>query len=216
MLVRRIVFYCFEIYLYKNYLEFKGFFSLRTEIILSAVVTVIIYGFQLYLGMRNYKKHRLQLYKGIYEDVPSAANFKPNAIASKSVHYSGFLVGYMAWGFVICFHLIFFTLSAVRIVSLQLRYVEFILAITVPVLVVYLLKMVSTSSAGKFLFIRDMDEKLNLKNRKTYAIFVYFNFFAGKIYSIRTYLKKPNFFYFQRLFSRYCFMYYSFNKSHVS
>jgi hypothetical protein len=41
--------------------------------------------------------------------------------------------------------------------------------------------MVSTSSAGKFLFIQEADEKLNLKNRKTYAIFLYFNFFAGKI-----------------------------------
>lgn len=163
-----------------NSLEFKGIFSLRFEIIISAIITVCIYGFQLYLGMQNYKKHRKDLYKGIYEDVPSAANFTPNSIASKSVHYSGFLVGYMAWGFVICFHLIFLILSLIRIISLQLRYIEFVLAFTVPVLVVYLLKMVSTSSAGKFFFIQDMDEKLNLKNRKTYAIFVYFNFFAGK------------------------------------
>jgi len=40
--------------------------------------------------------------------------------------------------------------------------------------------MVSISSAGKFFFIQDAEEKLNLKNRKVYAIFVYFNFFAGK------------------------------------
>jgi hypothetical protein len=164
-----------------NYLEFQGFFSLKFEIIASAVLTVMLYGFQLYVGMQNYKKHRKALYKGIYEDVPSAANFKPNAIAAKSVHYSGFLVGYMAWGFVICFHLILLILSFIRIISLQLQYIELILAVTVPVLVVYLLKMVSTSSAGKFLFIQDTNEKLNLKNRKTYAIFLYFNFFAGKI-----------------------------------
>ena len=130
--------------------------------------------------MQNHKKHKLQLYQGIYEDVPSAMNFNPNAIAAKSVHYSGFLVGYMAWGFVICFHLILFATLCVRVIALQMRYVEVILAITVPVLVFYLLKMVGTSSAGKFLFISDTDTKLNLKNRKTYAIFIYFNFFAGK------------------------------------
>lgn len=155
---------------------------MRSIILISAVITVGIFAFQLYIGMQNYKKHKLQLFKGIYEDVPSAANFKPNTIAAKSVHYSGFLVGYMAWGFIIVFHMIFFLLSAIRIISLQIRYFELILAFTVPVLVVYLLKMVSTSSAGKFLFIQDMEDKLNLKNRKVYAIFIYFNFFAGKIY----------------------------------
>jgi len=118
--------------------------------------------------------------RGIYEDVPSTQNFKANSIAAKSVHYSGFLVGYMAWGFVICFHLIFFIMIIIRIASLQIRYFEIVLAFTVPVLVVYLLKMVSISSAGKFFFIQDAEEKLNLKNRKVYAIFVYFNFFAGK------------------------------------
>lgn len=153
---------------------------MRWEIIFSAIIAVVLYAFQLCLGLQNYKKHRKQLYKGIYEDVPSAQNFKPNSIAAKSVHYSGFLVGYMAWGFIICFHLIFIILTAIRLISLQMRYIEIILAVCVPVLVLYLLKMVSTSSAGKFLFIQEVDEKLNLKNRKTYAIFVYFNFFAGK------------------------------------
>ena len=131
--------------------------------------------------MQNYKRHKLQLFKGIYEDVPSASNFNLSSIAAKSVHYSGFLVGYMAWGFIICFHLIFFMLSAIRIIAWQIRYFEILLAVTVPVLVVYLLKMVSTSSAGKFFFIQDKAAKLNLTNRKFYAIFLYFNFFAGKI-----------------------------------
>ncbi|CAF1325642.1 unnamed protein product [Adineta steineri] len=159
-------------------IEIKGLFSLKLEIIMSAIITVIIYACQLFVGMKNYKLHRKDLYKGIYENIPSPANFKPNSIASKSVHYSGFLVGYMAWGFVICFHLILFILTLIRFISLQMRYIEVVLAITVPVLVIYLLKMGSISTAGKFLFIQDMDEKLNLKNRKTYAIFLYFNFFA--------------------------------------
>lgn len=163
------------------YLELKGLFSLRLEIAMSAVVTFMIYSFELFLGMQNYKKHKLALYRGIYEDIPSAANFKPNSIVSKSVHYSGFLVGYIAWGFIISFHLILIVLTVVRLISFQMRYVELILAITVPVTVVYLLKMVSASSAGTLLFMRNMDEKLNLDNRKTYAIFLYFNFFAGKL-----------------------------------
>ena len=160
------------------------------EIILSAIITFMIYGGQLYLGMKNYKKHKLDLYRGIYEDVPSAVNFTPNSIVSKSVHYSGFLVGYLAWGFIISFHLILLILCLIRIISLQMRYIELILAVTVPITVVYLLKMITVSTTGKFLFMQDMENKLNLDNRKTYAIFVYFNFFAGKIYFFKNKNKK--------------------------
>ncbi|CAF3324558.1 unnamed protein product [Rotaria socialis] len=158
--------------------EFKGFFSLRAEIIWSAVLAFILYGFQLFLGMQNYKKHKMELFRGIFDDVPSPSNFKANSIVSKSVHYSGFLVGYMAWGFLITFHLILVILSFIRIISFQMRYVELILAVTVPVTVVYLLKMVGASTAGTLCFMQLDDEKVNLDNRKTYAIFLYFNFFA--------------------------------------
>jgi hypothetical protein len=192
-----------------------GAFSLKFEIILSAIFTVILYGFQLFLGMQYYKKHKLQLYKGIYVDVPSAHNFKPSSLASNSVHYSGFLVGYMAWGFVICFHLILLILIALRIVSLQIRHVEFVLAIIVPVLVIYFLKMLSLRSAGKFLFIQKLDDKLNLKSRKTYAIFVYFSFFAGEFGDMKMFKKKISVLCL-RLFSWYCFVYNSFDQRNMS
>ena len=160
-------------------LELKEGFSVRREVIGSAVLTVIIYGFQLLLGMQNYKKHKRDICKGIHVDVPYATSIKPNVIASNSVHYSGFLVGYMAWGFVICFHVILVLLIILRLLSLQIRHIELVLAIVVPVLVIYFLKMLSISSAGKFLFVKKLDKNLILTSRKTYALFLYFSFFAG-------------------------------------
>ncbi len=141
----------------------------------------MIYTYQLYAGIQNYKKHKLQLFKGIYEDIPSTVKFAPNTIALKSIRYFGFVVGYMACGFIVLFHFILLTLIIIRIIFLQIPYIELVLAITVPVLVGYLLIMVIISSAGNFLFIQDMEGRLNLKNRKVYAIFIYFNFFIGKI-----------------------------------
>jgi hypothetical protein len=149
-------------------------------IIISAVVTIIIFAFQLYLGMHNYERHKLQLFQGIYKNIPSAAHFEPNVIALQSVHYSGFLVGYMAWGFIICFHLIFFVLIAIQIIFTKTRYAQIVLDITVPLLVIYILKLTILSSAGQFLYINKMYKKLHLKNRKVYALFIYFTFFAGK------------------------------------
>ena len=168
--------------MYLNFLELEGPFSLRFEVILSAVLTALLYGGQLFVGMQNYKKHKMQLYKGIYEDIPlpTKKNINRNNMASYSVHYSGFLVGYMAWGYVICFHLILIITILFRLVSLQIYYIELVLTIGVPILVVYLLKMASMSSMGKFLLIQQSDSDLLIKNRKTYATFIYFSFFAGK------------------------------------
>ena len=159
--------------------EVKGYFSLRTQIITSAVLAMSIYVRQLFVGMKSYKKHKMQIFQGIYHDIPSAANFNANSITSKSVHYSGFLVGYMAWGFIISFHLILVLLSTINILSLQMQYLEWVLAFTVPVMLIYLINILGNSTFTKFFFIRDYDEKLNIENRKFYAIFVYFNFFAG-------------------------------------
>jgi len=155
---------------------------MRSIVIISGVITVGIIILQLIIGMKNYKKHKLQLFKGINEDIPSASNFTSNQIVSKSVHYFGFLVGYIACSFIILFHLIIFILCSIRIISLRIPYIEFLLGTIVPVMVVYLLIRVSMLSAGSFLFRHE--EKPSLKNRQAYAIFVYVNFFIGKIYLI--------------------------------
>lgn len=154
---------------------------MKVQIIVSALITVGIYSWQLFLGICNYKKHKQQLFKGIYEEVPSVANFNVHSIPSKSVHYSGYLVGYMAWGFVISFHIILLFLTLLRVLTIQTYYLEIVLAFAVPVMLIYLLNILGNSTAGRFFFVRTLDEKLNLENRKTYAIFVYFNFFAGSL-----------------------------------
>ncbi|CAF4048403.1 unnamed protein product, partial [Rotaria sordida] len=130
--------------------ELDDSFTLKHEIILSAVLAAILYGFQLLIGMQNYKKHKQQLYKGIYIDVPSTRNMEWSSIVSKSVHYSGFLVGYMAWGFVICFHLILLILIGIRILSLRIRQIELVLTIIVPILIIYLIKILGMKLAGNF------------------------------------------------------------------
>lgn len=137
--------------------------------------------YQLYLGIVNYKKHKLELYKGIYENVPSPLNFTSNTIATNSIRYFGFLVGHMACGFIILFHLIFILLIGIRIIFLRIRYFELILSVILPLMVMYLLIMVSISTIGKYSFMQQLGESVSLRNRKFYSIFAYFIFIIGKI-----------------------------------
>jgi hypothetical protein len=159
------------------YLESQRFLPLRPIVIISAVVSLGIIALHLYTGIKNYKKHKLQLFKGMHDEIPSVMNFQSSTIASNSVRYFGFLVGHMTCGFIVLFHLIMFMLLVIRITP----HIDLLLSIAVPAFVIYLLTMVGTSSVGQCLFMQDIEGKLNIRNRKIYGIFVYFNFFISKI-----------------------------------
>ncbi|CAF3929328.1 unnamed protein product, partial [Rotaria magnacalcarata] len=67
------------------------------EIIFSATVAFTISALQLCISINNYKRHKQQLYKGIYAEVPMLKNVKANSIMLKSFHYFGFFIAYMAF-----------------------------------------------------------------------------------------------------------------------
>ncbi|CAF4805664.1 unnamed protein product, partial [Rotaria socialis] len=164
--------------------ELKNPFSLNREIIISTIITAILFALQLFVGMKNYKRHKQQLYRGVSIEIPPANRFKCASIVSDSVHYSGFLVGYMTWGFVICFHLVLFVATGVRLMALHTPDTELILPIIVPLAVMYLLKILFMTSTGKILFIGNGHKTYYLKNIRAYAIFVYFSFFADSFAGI--------------------------------
>jgi len=158
-----------------------GTIPFKIEIIVSAVLTVIIYGIQLSLGLKQYKIDRNKIINKIYKGILSIEDFKPSIMASSSSHYPGFLVAYMAWGFVIFFHFILLILIGIQILSSQIRHVQIALGIVVSVIISHLFKTAGTVKVGKYLFIQKKDDKRELKSPEIYAIFTYFIFFAGKI-----------------------------------
>lgn len=56
-------------------------------IIVACCFTTSIYVIQLFLGIRNYHKHVLNGYRGVYEDIPSPKGFSNAKLASSSLHY---------------------------------------------------------------------------------------------------------------------------------
>ena len=130
--------------------------------------------------MKNYKRHKMQMFKGIYTDIPSPINFSSDSMVYRSVRYSGFLVGHTACGFLLYFHLILFIGIVIQLISLKIPFVQSLLEITVSVFVLYLLIMVGTPLIGRWFLLHRMENKLSLRNRKFYAIYIYFSFIIGK------------------------------------
>jgi hypothetical protein len=173
--------------------------------------------------MKMYRHDRRKLEKGKHKEIPMIKYFKPSVIAGNSVHYSGFLVGYMAWGFVICFHLILLIAIIMRLLPSPHPHIQLALGITVPIIVIYFLKRMTVTTVGEYFFVRvkkdkhdkhtskkDQNYELTLKNTENYEIFVYFMLFAGKI---KEKCLKKVFIYYLRLFYWYCCKYISFDTS---
>ena len=174
---------------FKSYIELERISSLNKHIIISAIVPFILFSLQLYGGMISYRIHKVQLYKGFCEEIPSNKHLGSYAIAVDSFHYPGYLIGYMAWGYIFCFHLIFIILTIIEIISFN-HFSQILSDIILPVLIIYLINQCIVSLFGQFIFIRTKDKKPVLEKRKTHAIFLYFCFFAGKFYrKIMSYLK---------------------------
>lgn len=117
--------------------------------------------------------------------------FKSNLIASDSTHYSGSLIGHMAWGFVICFHMILLICIVVRLVYQQAPDTVPVLNILTPLVVAYMLRNAFVKHLAHIFLTNRHKEKNKTKKYKSgdpfsYSIFAYFMFFAGRIFRNRS------------------------------
>ncbi len=161
-------------------------YSFKFELIATAVLTVIIYGIQLFLGMKQFRKDKQEPSKISKKKKSKKKDSNSGSFVADSIHFPGFLIGYMAWGFVICFHLILFIFILIRITILQVAHIVTIMKVIVPLVVLYWSKKVIVKTIGEYLSI-----SLPRKQQKTtshrmndpgnYAIYIYFILFAGKI-----------------------------------
>jgi hypothetical protein len=70
-----------------NLLVKSLFDHIATDIIVACCLTSGIYVLQLFLGIRNYQRHVLNAYRGVYVDIPAPKNFSNTKMASSSLHY---------------------------------------------------------------------------------------------------------------------------------
>ncbi len=152
----------------------------QVVICVSAVLTLLLHSLQLLAGMANYREHKKQLRQGIFEDIPWISSQKEYSIMGTSVKYSGFLVGYIAWGFVISFHIILFVLGLICLLLIRISSAQLLVGVLVPVIVVCCLRSGSLAVIIRCISSKDDNKTLKEENRRSYAILVYFGFFASK------------------------------------
>ena len=117
-------------------------FNLKYEILITCFLTAIIYYGQLLWGMKNYQKHMLDAYKGIFIDIPPRTAFKSARIISQHAHYSGYCIAYLGFGYITMGNTLFIAIIILRAIFKQLFLVEQLAKILIPILVIYLSKLI--------------------------------------------------------------------------
>ncbi|CAF0891208.1 unnamed protein product [Rotaria sp. Silwood1] len=152
-------------------------YNLKYEMILACFLTAIIYFIQLLFGMKNYQKHMLNAYKGIFIDIPPRSAFKNVRLISKHIHYPGYCIAYLTIGYIIIGNIIFFSLIALHVLFKHLFLMEEFATIFIPILVIYLITFIIQWFLSRTFFLQKHGKTMILKNLRIYFVFSYFNFF---------------------------------------
>jgi hypothetical protein len=152
--------------------------NLSSYIITACLFSTVVYIVQLFIGIRRYQKNVLNAYKGKYVDIPAPKRFANAKLVSGSLHYSGYAIGYLLWGYLILFEVSLVMLIVLRFLVKFYFIAENLAKIILPVLTIFLFKRILIWYLCKYFMIRSKSQqKVFLKNSKLYFILSHFNFF---------------------------------------
>ena len=165
----------------KSLIKFgREFFpSLRSVILVPFFVALLICTVQVLIGMRDTKKHLLELYKGKCFYLPPINTLSNASISSSSFHFGGYLTGYLIWGFFIQYLAILIIGIAIIILRASIGdkiFLKFFLKL-VPTFCAITFKLVVNFITARIIFLRRDTRLLAIDNFRAFNVFLYFNFF---------------------------------------
>jgi uncharacterized integral membrane protein len=153
--------------------------SFQSEIVLSAIITMIIYGTQLLLSIKQYRKSMRELYQDVSDKIRTAPKPDEHDIILKSIHYPAFILGYLIGGFVICFNLIFFIVAMFNLIRTQIGSFKWAVESTAPELLVFFLQKIVIGLVIIF-FIGYYSQNVNDLRRNRLSVLMLFNMISSK------------------------------------
>jgi hypothetical protein len=136
------------------------------EIIVSAIITAFIYGIQLFLGMKNFRKEvkKCRDDEDYRNRLIPAKGISPEKIRSKAIQYPGYLLRYTIGGFAITFHLLIFVAVIPRFIFHYYYAFKWILEFISPLLVFYALQWHITRYISGLIDVPTNGENTNIRN----------------------------------------------------
>ena len=145
----------------------------------AVTLAVVIILIQLFVFLANIRRNLLQAYRGDDSEIPRRDKTRYVSYAVGNVHFGGYFLGYLIWGFILVVIFAFILCFSIEafIVFGSVRLVEKILKAIIPSLLFIVFKQYVNRILVKYVFLQKRGEVLAANNRRLLMIFIYFNFF---------------------------------------
>jgi hypothetical protein len=147
--------------------------------IIAVFLTLAIIIIQLTVLLVNMRRNLFQSFRGNDSELPRRKRSKYTELAVGNVHFAGYFIGYLVWGFILIA-----VFSALICISIQAfisfgsaRLIESVLRAIIPTLLLIMFKQYLNRVIAQYVFLQHHGEVLALNNRRALMIFIYFNFF---------------------------------------
>jgi hypothetical protein len=153
--------------------------SLIRPYIFAVFLTLIIIITQLIVLLVNMRRNLFQSFRGDDSELPRRQRTKYTSLSSGNIHFAGYFIGYLIWGFMLI--AVFSALICMAIQAFitfgSIRFIEIILKLIIPTLLFVFFKQYLNRILAQYVFLQHHGEVLALNNRRLLMIFIYFNFF---------------------------------------
>ena len=142
---------------------------------IASVVTVT----QLLIMLASIRRNLLQAFRGDHSEIPRRVSTNNTIYAAGNFHFGGYFIGYLLWGYIIVlvFGIVFTALLDLWITYGSFQVFETLLKLMLPALLIILFKIFLNKVLAQYVFLQGYGDSLAINNRRTFMIFIYFNFF---------------------------------------
>ncbi|KAL7675280.1 hypothetical protein ACOME3_001547 [Neoechinorhynchus agilis] len=141
------------------------------------VICALVCSVQLIAGMRKYRRCLLNAYKGKFVDIPERRKFKNRSVLTRALHFPGFMIGYVIWGYVLILSMMFILYVFFRNLMNVVNVFELIVRSMLPMTVLLVLKLVLIKILTNTLFTSNYGNSPEIHNTQLLFIFNFFNLF---------------------------------------
>jgi hypothetical protein len=144
-------------------IKFIDKISFEKEIYISSLLSFLIYIIQLLLGLKKYQLDMLDYYRGKYQKRKLDILSSSSSILQRSFHYSGYQVGYLAYGFVMINYTLFCVCLIFKLLFIHPLFVKIVLKVIAPIVILFALKHVIVYCLTKYFFLKIIRSRSNVR-----------------------------------------------------
>ena len=134
---------------------------------------------QLLVLLASIRRNLLQAFRGDNSEIPRYNSRENINYARNSIHFAGYLIGYVLWGYLL---VAVFSLVVGLIVDILITYglvqiIETGMIISAPSLLLAIFQYYSSQLLGQYVFLQKGGDVLSINHRRILMVYLYFNFF---------------------------------------